>query len=157
MRRWLWIILAAVAATVAASLFGGEHAKCSAPFEECAKKIATKHAQMGWLGVDLEKHESGHLMVTRVYPGSPAEKAGFQAGDVLLSVNGVDYTKENKEALVKAKEALVPGAEATYLFTRKGEKAKVVLKLGTMPHELLAQSIGEHFLESHVQTTAVAK
>ncbi len=157
MRRWLWIIVAMVMATVAASLFGGEHKACSAPFEECAKKLVQKYNQAGWLGVDLEKSEEGHHQITRVYQGSPAERAGFQAGDVLLAVNGVDYSKENKEALAKAKAALTPGAEATYLFLRKGEKAKLIVKLGTAPPEIVAQAIGEHFLESHVQTTVVAK
>lgn len=157
MRRWLWIIVAMVVATVAASLFGGEHKACNAPMEECVKKMMQKHSQAGWLGVDLEKTETGHPQITRVHPGSPAEAAGLKVGDTLLAVNGADYTKENKEALAKAKEALTPGAEATYLIARQGEKAKVVAKLGAVPREVMAQWIGEHILDSHMQVKVVPK
>jgi len=29
-----------------------------------------------------------HIQVTRVHPGSPAERAGLQAGDTIVSANG---------------------------------------------------------------------
>ena len=56
----------------------------------------------GWLGVLIQDvtreladsfgmpHPKGAL-VARVLPGSPAEKAGFKKGDMLLAVNGVEF------------------------------------------------------------------
>jgi serine protease Do len=40
-----------------------------------------------WLGVNADEAH-GQLMVSRVTPGGPAEKAGIQRGDVIVGVNG---------------------------------------------------------------------
>ncbi len=43
------------------------------------------------LGIDEEKVSDAtgsHIQVTRVHPGSPAERAGLQAGDTIVSANG---------------------------------------------------------------------
>ncbi len=40
-----------------------------------------------WLGVNAEDLQ-GRLFVSRVTPGSPAEKAGIQRGDLIVGVNG---------------------------------------------------------------------
>jgi S1-C subfamily serine protease len=41
-----------------------------------------------WLGVNTEE-QGGHLVITRVTPESPAEKAGLERGDVIVGVGGV--------------------------------------------------------------------
>jgi len=42
---------------------------------------------------DLESSDAGDdaVFVARVLPGSPAEKAGLESGDVLIEINGVDF------------------------------------------------------------------
>ena len=43
------------------------------------------------LGIDEEKVSDAtgsHIQVTRIHPGSPAERAGLQAGDTIVSANG---------------------------------------------------------------------
>lgn len=40
-----------------------------------------------WLGVYSEQHK-GHVVVSRVLPDSPAERAGLQRGDVILGIAG---------------------------------------------------------------------
>jgi S1-C subfamily serine protease len=40
-----------------------------------------------WLGVYSEEVD-GHVVVTRVLPGAPADKAGLRRGDVILGVAG---------------------------------------------------------------------
>jgi S1-C subfamily serine protease len=40
-----------------------------------------------WLGLNTDD-VNGHLFVSRVTPGAPAEKAGVRKGDIILTVNG---------------------------------------------------------------------
>lgn len=43
--------------------------------------------QRPWLGVYTEEHE-GHVLVSRVLPGSPAQACGLKRGDIILGVAG---------------------------------------------------------------------
>ena len=48
------------------------------------------------LGIDeqgVSDATGSHIQVTRVHPGSPAERAGLQAGDTIISANG--YLTQN--------------------------------------------------------------
>jgi S1-C subfamily serine protease len=45
-----------------------------------------------WLGVNTDEVH-GHLVVSRVTPGGPAEKAGLRRRDVILGINGGDQVK----------------------------------------------------------------
>ncbi|MDO4296664.1 MAG: S41 family peptidase [bacterium] len=44
--------------------------------------------------------ETGIITITRVYPDSPAEKAGMMAGDMLYKVDGIEATGEELDMLV---------------------------------------------------------
>jgi S1-C subfamily serine protease len=87
----------------------------------------------------------------RVVPGSPAEAAGIQAGDVLYALNGVPITDDNEEALQKAKKDWKPGQKVTYTIKRNGLDRQVDLTLAPMPADVLAAWIGNHMLE-HVSS-----
>jgi S1-C subfamily serine protease len=45
-----------------------------------------------WIGINTDDVR-GHLMVSRVTPGSPAEKAGLRRRDMILSINGTAAPK----------------------------------------------------------------
>lgn len=48
------------------------------------------------IGANIELHKGKHI-VTEVYEGSPADKAGIKAGDEIRKINGVDVTARKTE------------------------------------------------------------
>jgi S1-C subfamily serine protease len=67
-----------------------------------------------------EKLGADGVVVTQVLAGSPAEKAGLQAGDVILSVNGNGV---NSKSFKKTVNWLKAGATADLVVVRDGEKS----------------------------------
>ena len=92
----------------------------------------------GYLGVGLEdltpdmkeelKVERGAL-VTEVERGSPADKAGIQAGDVIVEMDGKPI--ENQVALRDMIAEKGPNAEARFKIVRGGRTLTVSATLGT--------------------------
>ncbi len=144
-------------ALVAAPVMAGDKAKCDGNPEDCAKKMQQKIAQKAWLGISYEADEQGRWVVSSVEPDSPAQKAGFEKGDVILAVDGVEYSKENKAELKAVFAKLTPGSEATYVVKRQGGKMKLQATLGHVPDEMQAKWIAEHMLQSHGETQMASK
>ncbi len=44
------------------------------------------------IGAQVEQAENGGVRLIRVFPGSPAEKAGLKDGDIIIAVDGKDIT-----------------------------------------------------------------
>jgi len=97
----------------------------------------------GWLGVAVQDITPDlaeafgvkeGVLVTRVIPGSPAEKAGLKAGDVIIAVNGekVSNFRDLQFKIIKLK----PGTEATVTVLRKGEKKTLKVKIGELPEDI---------------------
>jgi C-terminal processing protease CtpA/Prc len=124
---------------------GGE---CPYNTQECLDYMANKMKDSGWVGVELENAEKGSgMVVTAVVEGSPAEAAGIQSGDILVSINGIPLNKDNEPALAKAREAWKPGSEVTWAMTRGASPRDLQITLGRMPADVLARFIGQHMLE----------
>lgn len=125
-------------ATLAAA--GGENCdKSKAAHAKTAKSAVHEKAKHGWLGLDVEKNASAGYVVTGVTAGSPAEKAGFQKGDVLVAFNGIALTDGNKEALKKAKIQNAVGRQVTYTISRAGAQRQIAATLAEVPAEVLAK------------------
>ena len=90
--------------------------------------------------------------MTGVKAGSPAEKAGFQKGDVLVAFNGIALTDENKEALKKAKMQNAVGKQVTYTISRAGSERQIAATLAKVPEEVLAE-----WEKEYDRTVAVAQ
>ena len=151
LRRWMAI---ALAVGLAAPLAAGEQGKkCEMDAQACLTKMAAALKDRGWVGIEMDD-TGGKLTLTRIVPGSPAESAGLRRGDVLVALNGVPFGKEKEnEAKLKANQkAMTSGAKITYTVSRDGKEQPVEVTLGQLPKDVLAQWVGTHMLEGHVQT-----
>ncbi len=103
------------------------------------------HVTRGWLGVMIQdvtrelaesfgmKHPYGAL-VARVMPDSPSEKAGIEAGDVILKFNGTRLESSSMlQHLVGASRVDKP-AEIELL--RNGERKTVFVNIGELKADL---------------------
>jgi predicted metalloprotease with PDZ domain len=157
MRNVVVICVVALALAVSMPASAGEKHACKASTEDCMKKLQAKIQTKGWLGIEYKDTGDGHWAVKYVYPGSPAEQAGFEKGDILLAVNGVEMSEKNKEAYKKAVHTLGPGSKATYAVKRDGSKVKLAAKLDSVPRDVMAQWMGEHVLDSHLEVQMASK
>lgn len=128
----------------------GDHQKCDQPAEACLKAYTESLQNRGWVGIEMDTNEDGTMQIVRVVPDSPAESAGFKAGDVLASFNGVAYKDDNKQALKEATKTMTPGKTVTYTVVRNGSEKDLKVELGTIPETVMAQWIGQHMLTAHV-------
>ena len=142
---------------VAMPTMAGEKGKCAGSGEDCLKKMEQKIAHKAWLGIEYETDDSGRWVVTDVVDNSPAQKAGFQKGDVMLAVNGEKYSKENKKALSAAYSKLEPGSTAQYIVKRGDGKVKLDATLGSVPKDLQAKWIHEHMDNNHPEMKMASK
>ena len=88
-----------------------------------------KHA---YLGVSIGDSQNGNgVVLNEVRLGTPAEKAGLQQGDVVLSVDGRKVT--DASSLGQAIDAHQPGDTITVTYTRDGSTHTTRVTLATRP------------------------
>src|SRR5688572_27346359 len=75
------------------------------------------------LAQSFKLEEPNGALIASVEPGSPAEKAGLKAGDVVLAFNGQAIDDPNK--LPRLVAATKPGASATLKIWRNGKAEEV--------------------------------
>ncbi len=86
------------------------------------------------MGVYFDENYNGKgAKVREVVAGSPAQKGGIQAGDIILAMDGkqVDDHKANLELLKKKKR----GDKAVFKVKRAGEEIELTLELGVYPRK----------------------
>ena len=156
--KWFALVLLLVLALPAVA--GDKDHKCTMETQECLDKMIAKMKNRGWVGIEMDKNEIDQsLSITRVVPGSPAEAAGFQVGDVLLAVNGVKFADNTEDECVTCKatqESWGPGTTVHYVVSRGAKKVKVDPTLAQVPSDVMAAWAGQHMLE-HAQPIKIAK
>ncbi|HPK06455.1 MAG TPA: PDZ domain-containing protein, partial [Aminivibrio sp.] len=96
----------------------------------------------GWLGVYIQPltrdfaeaygiEEENGAVISDVLADSPAEKAGLQRGDVILTVNG-EKIKDHQEFVSRIRQRL-SGEKVTLGIIRQKKKSDVPVTLGEMP------------------------
>ncbi|HEV2612050.1 MAG TPA: DegQ family serine endoprotease [Noviherbaspirillum sp.] len=77
-------------------------------------------------------------LVQRVEPGSPAEKGGLEAGDIILRFNGTNIEKSSD--LPRLVGATKPGTRSTLTLWRKGANRDVTLTVAELEPEKTAKA-----------------
>jgi serine protease Do len=103
----------------------------------------------GWIGVQIQpvtneiadslgmKNARGAL-VAEPQSGSPAQKAGIKAGDVIVSVNGESVTDARN--LARRISAMAPGTSVKLGIVRGGRDDTLTLTLGELPKDRQART-----------------
>jgi peroxiredoxin len=84
----------------------------------------------GWLGVEIVASPSGEAgaLVRSVVPDSPAERAGLEAGDRILSLDG--HSVSTPEDLVMLTASQAPGTRVAVAVVRGEKKRLLAATLG---------------------------
>ena len=112
----------------------------------------TGKVQRGQLGVIIQEVSYGlaqsfgldkasGALIAKILPGSPAERAGLQAGDIIRSLNGEEIRSSGDLPVMVG--AIMPGKEASLGVWRKGEEITVKIKLGNASEQLSSSSVSD--------------
>ena len=143
-----------VALLAAAAVYADEP-RCSATARECDQQIRKMLSGRRFLGATIDETRAG-LVIKSITPQSPAERAGLQAGDRLIAVNGKPLTqataKEFKQILAGARET----GRLFMIIWRRGAYKKTEPRLEPYTKEQIEKIIAAHLAQSH-PTTAGAQ
>lgn len=101
----------------------------------------------GWLGVEIQDltadiadsvglADSNGAIVASVVPNSPAAKAAFREGDVILALDGEEL--DGSRDLTRRVAALRPGERATFVIYRDGRRQELTATIERRNEERLA-------------------
>jgi putative serine protease PepD len=93
--------------------------------------VSSGKAEHAYLGVAIET-QNGAVRLTQVRGGSPAAKAGLEAGDVVTAIDGNKVS--SAEALTNAIDAKSPGDTVSVTYTRAGATHTVQIQLTSRPN-----------------------
>ncbi|MEW5774515.1 MAG: trypsin-like peptidase domain-containing protein [Thermodesulfobacteriota bacterium] len=107
--------------------------------EELLSKGAVAHVWLGLVAQNLDQSLAGYfglpstrgMLVTEVYDGSPAARAGIRPGDVLLAVEGVHL--EDREHYLQLLRNYVTGQRLALSLVREGKPLSVNAEAAAFP------------------------
>lgn len=115
--------------------------------------ISIGHARRGWLGVSVRDitpeiakaygvKGSHGAVISDVFKGDPAEKAGIRRGDVVIELNGDKINDAN--AFVQKVRTLAPNTIAKLVIVRKGREMNFNVKLGERANSADGRPVGSN-------------
>jgi serine protease Do len=107
------------------------------------------HITRGWLGVQIQPvtadiadslglKKAAGAMVDEPQSGSPAVKAGIEAGDVITAVNGTQV--KDARDLARTIGTMAPDTSIKLDIVRKGEPRSIMVTLAQVPNEQRASA-----------------
>jgi hypothetical protein len=139
---------------------GKSTSACAMKTADCEKMMRTYYQTHGWAGIESDccMGTSAKPTVSRVAAGSPAEKAGLKAGDILTSVNGIGFTTENQAAIQSLMmNGMKIGDTVHYTATRGGQVVSFDTQLAKISDPELTALIAEHVSKSHSPSQSTEK
>ena len=148
MRREVRVLAMVAIVGLAASGFALDASKCTSSTQDCLNYMSRNLENRGWVGIEVDD-EGGiaQMFVSNVVEDSPADKAGFNRGDLLIAVNGVVFAESNKKKIRDIQYAMKAGDDVVYLVGRRRAKKELRVELGPLPDTVIAQQIGEHMMD----------
>ena len=117
---------------------------------EVAEQLKSSgHVKRGWLGVLIQEvnrdlaesfglDKPSGALVAEVIADSPAEKAGIQAGDIIVEFNG--YALNLASDLPPIVGRVAPNESAQLVIIREKRKRKMKVKVGELPAQELSHN-----------------
>lgn len=87
-------------------------------------------AQRAGFGVSFDDTADGVVRIAHVYPNSPAARAGIQAGDILVGLNG-QQIRDDWQGTVSQIRGMSPGDELDLMVQRDGQEQELNAELAT--------------------------
>ncbi|HTP18109.1 MAG TPA: PDZ domain-containing protein [Solirubrobacteraceae bacterium] len=128
-RRQRRIAMLAVTATLL--LAGAAYAVTSAVGGSDGHASTVASGSRAWLGIDVTRSSLGGVMVVDVFPGSPAQVAGMEPGDVITQING--HLIVNPSDVNSALARMHPGDHVQLQFEGSGTRYSARVPLASPP------------------------
>ncbi len=106
-------------------------AKRAAPPEPEPEPAPAPAHERGWLGIYFESSDHG-IRVADTVPGGPAQKAGLEAGDVVVAIDGVEI--DATDQLVEKLTAAGAGTDVSVTVMRGDRPMEFDVRLGKNPN-----------------------
>ena len=97
---------------------------------------ATANPNAAYLGIAAQQVQSCGAQVLDVRPGTGAEAAKLQVGDIVVAVDGTAISSLDQFRLIV--QGHKPGDKITITYQRGGVQAAAVVTLGTVPPDTIA-------------------
>lgn len=128
--------------------------------EETSERIMQNEGTYRGIGIVLSQNaETGELTVTRCYPGTPAEEAGIQEGDILYQIDELLVAEmELSEVTSYIKNCDEDGVELTLVRKDVSDTVKVqviptTIQSEMVQSEMLEDKIGYLIIYDFTETT----
>ncbi|MCR5143767.1 MAG: S41 family peptidase [Lachnospiraceae bacterium] len=126
--------------------------------EEYKKLKETTSGSFSGVGMVLSREEDGRIIVQSVYEGSPAEKAGMKAEDILVAAGDVKASEcETVSDFAMAVRGEI-GSELKLTYIRDGEEQTVTMvreniDIKSVEYEMMDDGIGYLYITDFSENT----
>jgi S1-C subfamily serine protease len=105
----------------------------------------------GWSGIEEKSHNDDWTRTIRsIIPGSPADRVGLKAGDVIVSINGLTLSEVNEPRVrTLYAKGLKIGERLSIGILRGDEISTIKVLLERIPDAVLTARIERHGKEQH--------